>query len=742
MHTLLKNTYFKSALTTACISILMALFGYFYITQLSTALKGETKQYLSEMSIQGASSIKSQINNDLQLLQTIANFITQDQTFDIEETMVKLISANNENTFKRMGIILPDGAAHTTDGEVYDFSERPYFLTALEGTPNLSDTFSDVVDGQNINVYAAPIFYKDSTAVQAVLFATIGTDVYKNILSITTFNGQGYSYVIKSDGNVVIRSGYSQALSLTNIFSDITFDDPQNLSQLQYDLKNGGSNLASYTLNDQTYYMSYAPIGINDWFILSVTPKDVVATKTNAIMNATFLTWLVIVLVFSLLLTYILLNKRQQHKKLEQWAFCDPLTGGANWNKLQVEVERLLIENPQTKYCFVAFDIDTFKVINDLYGFDHGNKLISYMAEILSESITQKECFAHYYADHFYIFLAYQSDQDIITRIEELILKLSKFDAHYHVAPSFGIYKLSEPQCTPADMSDRATLAKKTIKGSHEMSYAFYNAAMRNVIIEEKAIENEMIQALENKEFVVYYQPKYHLIGESLGGAEALVRWNHPQKGLIPPNNFIPLFERNGFIVRLDLYVFERVCAFQRENLNSGYAMYPISFNLSKVHLYDLSFIGKLETIASTYQIPPCLVEVELTESVFMDNAEILQQVIVQLHAIGFTVSIDDFGSGYSSLSLLKTIPVDVIKLDRGFFNDFSDLDRAQIVVASMINMSHNLQIKTIAEGVETLEQVSFLKTLHCHMVQGYYFARPMPEDAYRALLTNDIDQK
>lgn len=248
--------------------------------------------------------------------------------------------------------------------------------------------------------------------------------------------------------------------------------------------------------------------------------------------------------------------------------------------------------------------------------------------------------------------------------------------------------------------------------------------------LKEKNIEDNMEHALENNEFIVYFQPKVELKTNKIAGAEALVRWQNSKKELIPPNEFIPIFEKNGFITKLDIYVFEEVCKTIRKWLNEGINPIPVSVNLSRMHLQNPNFLKKYKEIQEKYEVPADLLEIELTETLVFENFEQLKKVIDDIHQMGFSCSIDDFGSGYSSLNLLKEIPVDILKLDRIFFSKKND-KRGNSVIESIISLAKKLNMTTISEGVETISQVEFLRKADCDLVQGYVYSKPLAKDDF-----------
>ncbi|MDX5710673.1 bifunctional diguanylate cyclase/phosphodiesterase, partial [Clostridioides difficile] len=408
-----------------------------------------------------------------------------------------------------------------------------------------------------------------------------------------------------------------------------------------------------------------------------------------------------------------------------------PLTGADSIDKFKINSNKLFAKNNPEEYALFYIDVDKFKYINDMFGYDMGNDTLIHISNTIASELKEDEIFARVSADHFVLLIKYKTDDDIKTRLNNIynkvqILSNPKIN-YYKLILDCGIYKISKSDNDINTIMDRANTARKTIKGGHKNSFAFYDKEMHKKILKEKEIENSMVDALNNGEFIVYFQPKYSLSDYQIIGAEALVRWDNPQKGLIPPIEFIPVFERNGFIVNIDFYVFEEVCKKIREWMDEGQKVVPISVNLSRMHFVNSNFIEKFKLIVDKYKIPTRLIELELTETAVLDNIEGLLDTMNNLKEKGFVISMDDFGTGYSSLNLLKELPVDILKLDRAFFTEKDESNNEKIVISNVIKMAKELKMKVISEGVETISQVEFLKQIGCDMVQGYLFSKPMP---------------
>lgn len=246
----------------------------------------------------------------------------------------------------------------------------------------------------------------------------------------------------------------------------------------------------------------------------------------------------------------------------------------------------------------------------------------------------------------------------------------------------------------------------------------------------EDELEKDFEEGLKNNEFKIFLQPKFDIKTEKIVGAEALIRRKKDGK-LIMPNSFIPEYERIGIITRLDMFVFESVCKKIREWKEKGYKLIPIAINESRRHLYNKNHVNELEEIVKYYNVNPNLIELELTETVVVENIESAKEAERKVHALGFVVSMDDFGVGYSSFYMLKNINIDILKIDKSFSDEVMEDKRGRIILESIIDMAKKLQIKTVAEGIETKEQLEYLKQIGCDMVQGYYFARPLPIDEF-----------
>lgn len=431
-------------------------------------------------------------------------------------------------------------------------------------------------------------------------------------------------------------------------------------------------------------------------------------------------------------------------EKLKYITEFDSLTEIYNKSKFYEVTQEMLIKNQDKKFTFIRFDIDRFKLINTFFGMSEGDRLLKYIASELQRLSYGNELFTYgrIEADVFCICLFY----DIVAGkalLESARRSFENYDLDYSIVPSFGIYLIEDNTMPIHTMFDMATLAAKQCKDSYMEYYSFYNEALSKTLIKEQAITNDMDMALENEQFKLYFQPKYDLKSNTINGAEVLVRWKHPSKGIISPSEFIPLFERNGFISKLDFYVWDKACKLLRDWIDEDINPLPISVNVSRVNLYNPKLENTIINLVKKYDISPGLFNLELTESAYTDNPIIIKRIMTNLHSYGFIILMDDFGSGYSSLNVLKDIPIDALKLDMKFLSDSDCASRSESILSSIIEMAHKLNIKVVAEGVETNAQSEFLTNIGCDYAQGFYFSKPITTEKYEELIkTVDLERR
>lgn len=395
------------------------------------------------------------------------------------------------------------------------------------------------------------------------------------------------------------------------------------------------------------------------------------------------------------------------------------------------EAKVLLSRFPERNFALVQFDVAKFKMINEQYGETRGDELLCFFIDTLKLICNENQLYIRLTADVFMILTPYEERADLEAFVEMLNSRLLGYrDMPYRLV--FGICPITEKNVELRRFGDGAALARQSIKADAMHHLAYYEDNMKEAARMSKFVEDHMEEALENHEFVMYLQPKYSISREKMIGAEALVRWIHPERGLIPPMEFIPMFEKNGFVIRLDQYIWEEACKTIRKWMDAGIEPLPISVNMSRRHLKNTQFIDVLNALVEKYQIPKSFLEIEITETVDEKGKD---EGVRLLKKNGYTLLMDDFGSGYSSLNMLKDTQFDVIKIDRGFLQDFMASERGQKIVQHTVQMTRAIGLDLVAEGVETREQAIFLRDCGCDTAQGFYYAKPMPLEDFNKRL-------
>lgn len=412
----------------------------------------------------------------------------------------------------------------------------------------------------------------------------------------------------------------------------------------------------------------------------------------------------------------------------------DQLTGVYSKEFFYQYVARTLAINPDHQFDIICSDVENFKLVNERFGVEKGDELLCYIAEKYKEKLGENSVCGRIGADVFAILVEHwqgYSAEDFLREIEQ----------EYREAPvqnmviKWGIYEVSDRSIPVSGMCDRAILAVKRIKHQYNQIISRYDDTLRLALLKEQQILDNMEQALSEKQFQVYLQPKYDVQNNKVVGAEALVRWKNPEAGFIFPNDFIPLFEQNGFITKLDYYVWEEVCRLLQAWGKAGHPLVPISVNVSRVDFNLLVLAQEIVALVDRYELPHELLHLEVTESAYTDNPKQIITTVEELRCLGFKIEMDDFGSGYSSINMLSELPIDVLKLDMRFIQQESKAMDKKSILSFVISLSKWLDLDTVAEGVETKEQVDLLRNMGCDYVQGYYYAKPMPAEEFEQYL-------
>ena len=436
------------------------------------------------------------------------------------------------------------------------------------------------------------------------------------------------------------------------------------------------------------------------------------------------------------------INERAEiEQNLKFYSEKDTLTALPNMRAFLQSAQVLIEEHPEEEYEIVRMDIERFRIISEMFGIDEGDKLLKFIAVKIQEYLDEEDevAYCRIASDVFAMCIPVHS-YSVDTMIQKLQKAVTEYPKNYEVVLSFGRYYVTkedrEQKVPVSNLVDRAAAAQITIKGNYLQHVAVYDESIRKKEADEAMILSEMNHALENGEFQVYLQPKVNMQTGKIIGSEALVRWQHPGKGLISPAAFVPAFEKNGFIIEIDKYMIRNTCAIIRRWIDSGIPVYPVSVNLSRLNLYNKRIIQDIREYVEEYQILREYISFEITESAFSGDNSYIKILAEKLQKEHFKVLMDDFGSGYSSLNTLKEIPVDVLKIDLKFLPAGENDEKANLIIKHVVEMAVDLDLMIIVEGVEREEQVEFLTKIGCKIAQGFYYYRPISVLEYEAKVT------
>lgn len=734
-----RNSILKLWISLIILAIVLIFSVVFYIKNLTKNFEQEVLQSMEEVSGQGVISIQTEINGKMNLLEDLATIIKidteqepEDILRDVRTQFTKVVESND---FRGMGIILPDGTAYSTTGEIYNAGQAGFYNGALEGNSIITGRIALDADVTGyVNLYMTPILDKTTNEPIAVLFATYETENFRSTLEVVSFHGAGYSYLVDGKGNTVVDSAHPTSFQgMTNVLESMEQADAGNaqaVEELRSYLENNESGKIIFQ-SGVTKYMYCRPVGINDWYLLTVVPESVIDNQMNVVIRNTIVLVIVLAVIFSALIILLVRQQKKKQEELSTLAYVDPVTKGHTFAKFQQIFADTMRNQPNHKYALLALDLNKFKMINDLYGYEEGNKIIYKMNELWEKEFRANECCGHRTADRFVVLLTYVNKDELEQRIQDYRIRLQEATkGKYKLSLRVGIYQIEDVTDSFSTAYSRSMMAFAAAKDSGKRFMAFYQADMEEQLIWEKNVEDEFQEALRKHEFEVFYQAKINAETGEVSGAEALARWIRPDGTIVPPNRFIPVLENNGSIAELDQYMFKEVCLHQKAWLDEGKPIVPVSVNLSRIQLADSNFVDAYREILESVGLPPEYVGLEFTESAMFDNEEALRSIVDRLHALGVKVLIDDFGVGYSSMMSLKVIPVDILKVDKSFIDSIGD-ERGDKIVISIIEFALSLGMSVTAEGVENDNQYRFLRNHRCNDIQGYYFSRPVPAKEY-----------
>lgn len=698
---------------------------------LGRTMDEHTRNYVSDVSGELARNIDYRLNSNMTTLETLAESVQRMETFDkayIYDYMERKIKARG---FDSVVIVEADGKVYQSDSELEDVASLPGVRASFCGRKGVS-----ILTDRNI-LYSIPMEWEGKVA--AVIGGLRDGHYLEDMVQPVSFDGKGSTCIINKDGKVIVwNEGMKPVEELTELFSENPASAlAENILLMEKNIKkNLPGTFRFNTVKGDDMILDYHPLHSFGWTVLTLVPGDIISGHVIMALRYTYIIFSVVGLLLILALLHIFTNRIRHYKLIQKAAMTDPLTGEMNGAAFMMKCKEKFANARAEEYTILWFHIRHFKLINKLFGLKTGDQLLCKVMEIMKAQVEKDGFAAHGDADNFYLCIHSGSERyvrqvfdGIMTEVEQLIQNYSESqDAIFPLVLNAGAYIVDDPDKEISLILDCASVAAREREATEDGICKFYEGTVMDSMETEQSLNGMLQEALDEGQFITYLQPKVGLKDDRVCGVEALVRWIHPEKGMISPGEFIPVFERNGKICEIDVYVFEQTCKAMRCWIDSGHDPIPASVNLSRQHFQHKNFLEKYIEIANRYRIPAGVIELELTESIFIEEEGLknIKNCIRKMHEHGFLCSIDDFGAGYSALGLLSEFDIDTVKLDRRFFLNIGT-EKARVVVKKMVELAKEIGAGTVAEGIETQEQLDFVKEIQCDCVQGFYFARPMP---------------
>lgn len=717
--------------------IICAAICTFHILDVKTNFEEVTTQNIENHLFVSTENMSEHMNQSMKTLeQAVSVMVKGGEKPEGELIFLVLSEYENINDFSMVVFIDNRGTTYYADGTTKaKGQENIEILDVSENRIMVFDGY-DLGDGMGTAMYVVPVIFDGEK-----LGEIVGLQSMANMLKGYAFeylNEIGDTFLVDMDGGILVcqsRELKAAADAKQNVFDllrSITSENEKNMEIIDFmqkELNNYTTSKYTLSIDKSKLYVACQKIsGVENFYLVHCYRKTVFNDRVYPVLYRSVGSVFVIVVALLCLLVYMYSCLKKNINTIEKLAYEDPITKGKNLNYFKEKATKIISENKGTAFSIIRFDISNFRYVNESYGHLKADDLLTIVAMEGKKEFKGKELCVRMNADQFVVLIEKQSDYT--TKIQEFVdninIRAIEMGIIFPIKLKCGIYQIRKDDRDINLMIDRANAARRSLGGSEKELVAFYSDKIVSEMRKVDEIESDMEKALMNGEFKVYLQPKWNIEKDELYGAEALVRWLKPDGAMIPPDQFVPVFERNGFIEKLDFYMLTSVCRMMHNLQKAGMPVFPVSVNQSRRLLDNPEYVQHVEEILKRYAVPSKMVELEVTETVFFGEQEKMISIIHELKKQDVLLSMDDFGSGYSSLNLLKDVPFDVLKIDREFFSESVTSKSSTWILQKIIEMAEGLNIRVLCEGVETKEQVELLGKLGCKYVQGYYYSKPL----------------
>lgn len=710
--------------------------GYSLYENFHESFEEQVHQNLDDVSVENAEQISKDMRAKINALQSLATIVRNSDARDTTKLLSHMQEVNGIYNLKRIGFVFPDGTAYTTDGYVKNLRFREFFKHSIQGKVHIQHRFIDALGvEETVNVISVPVAGSGGTF-KGVLFGTYRTDVFQKLMDFSIYGGKAISTIINNNGDILVTSPKGKLAKENNLFEALVRDQSgtdfiQNLLKDMIEHKIGRSHLSAA---GEDYIIHYQPIALGDqnWYLLTSLPANVAYEHIRPITQKVHNFFITAMLMLLGITGYIVWNYAQHRKRISSLAYTDPLTNEGNFACME-EVYAELKNPPQY---LVAMDIANFSRVTIEHGRERTNFTLLEIWKLVQDSLGSKDMACHIEHDEFVLCLTKNSKEELENHLLALDFEIKALAKRIGV-PLLRVY-FGAVGIKPKDNLElklaEAIQAKHDIKGNKSGKVVgYFSSANSEAVKEREEILQAVPEALENNRFEVWYQPKFSALTGELVGAEALVRWRKEDGSLIPPYKFISLMEKNGWIKQLDEYMFTKVCQQQKLWQNQGKDICMVSINLSRLSLFYDDVVERYSRIIRDIGLDTKYIGLEITEGFIANRNEIIEPM-KHFHIQGFKLLLDDFGSGYSSLSSFNMLPIDIVKFDKSLTDHVCD-ETGYKLLDGMVKFIDGLKLDITVEGVETQEQVDKLRQMNYSRmdIQGYFYAKPMPTEEFEA---------
>lgn len=737
-----KNEIHLLRLIVAC-TILVALcitIGVMHVRRIWKVFEETSYEYIFDRAQVTSSNFSEGFKQKGNLVQSEAVVLSESDEMNKTEICNAVKALENSGEFYKACYVSMRGIRYLSNGTLFYVDTQQYADNVDERNDYSVFIMANEAGKADELCFAAAITHNG--LVQGYIVGIVDTaEMFTKFDNVSTMS-VAERYLVDGDGDIVIYTKGSQVYDGTdkNMYTLLTKDceDDYEAEQMREDIKNklNIDDMLSQQISvgGQKGYVLFKQLVESDrWAVFYIVYDENVHELIAPVLYESSISIFVIVIILGFMAILILKYISAEQKRVFELAYVDALTSAPNENAFKERVRLLLDEYPDTPYAIVCFDILNFRYINEGYGHEKADLLLRALSTRLAEANSYNETYGRISADRF---VGLWVDDGRFEERKAFIYDKLKSNAEsylirYPIRLKMGIYYVSNRKELIEDMIDKANLARKSVNSEGRALEAEYREQLMEATRRQQYIESQMNSALENHEFVPFLQPKWDMEKNHICGAEALIRWKKQDGTVIPPGDFIPLFEKNGFIEFVDFYMLEEICKYLRRMVDEGREVYPVSINQSRYLMYDPEYVNRVQEIFLKYKVPKGLIELELTETVFFHEQARMIEIMNQLKDMNVNLSIDDFGSGYSSLNLLRDIPFDVLKIDREFLDESGQTESGKWILRKIVEMAEGLNLRVICEGVETEEQVKMLLDIGCKYAQGFLYSRPIPMDEF-----------